>query len=134
MASVLSTQYFSGSASAPAAGTAFCTIPAANLRRVGVYRIKAQVCYTGAALGAPEQTVGATPGNVGLFLGATNAGSIGMPAVSGVFMPFSFTAELDGLSLVSLNSIATPTASVLYWGILEADFLGSQGGLGEFTE
>jgi hypothetical protein len=134
MASVLSTQYFPGAVSAPAAGTAFCTIPAANLRRAGVYRIKAQVAYTGAALGAPEQTVGATPGNVGLFLGAANMGSIGMPAVPSVFMPFSFTVELDGLSLVSLNSILTPTAAVLYWGILEADYLGSQGGLGQFQE
>lgn len=132
MTAAVSTLYDPGVKSAPGAGVFFCTIPSASLSQAGEYRIRAQICYTGAALGAPEQSV-ANVGNVGLYLGNTLQVSAGMPAVSGILLPFQFLVVLDGSTSVQLGAIAAATASVLYWGILEADFLGHTGSANEFS-
>jgi hypothetical protein len=126
MAGVLTSPSQDGSLAPGTGVAAFVTLSHTVLTRPGVYRIHAWVGMSG--------TVGAADNdNVKLVVGATSQ-KLAVPGVDGYYGPFHFQAELDGNTDVVLSSATAGPSVATYTGLIVADFMGPQGGLGSFQE
>lgn len=105
------TQVATSTAAAPTAGTAVATLAASNLP-AGTYTVECSTAVTGTVAAATETD------NMQLKAGATAIGRclliITGTTASTQYFSQTFTVVLDGSTALSINAVASATASSVY--------------------
>jgi hypothetical protein len=99
VASSILTQSSAASITAPGASLAIAALTSTSLP-AGTYRFR---CYGGYSAGTPGASEQVSGGNIELYVGGV-ATPLGIPAVLGLFGPFTFDVQLDGSTSISVGT------------------------------
>lgn len=111
---------------APGAGAsvAIATLSHTKTTQAGVYRVRCSVAISG--------TVGAADNdNIQFVIGSTSQ-KLAVPGADGGYGPFSFMVMLDGSTDVVLSTASAGPTVGTYYGLIVADYCGSNGQLAKF--